>query len=47
LALTRLALVTPRSPRTFHVCLWTFTVSEAWAWGRDERVERIAESTPG
>ena len=20
----------------FHVCLWTFTMTEAWAWGRDE-----------
>jgi hypothetical protein len=20
----------------FHVCLWTFTITEAWAWGRDE-----------
>ena len=19
----------------FHVCLWTFTMTEAWAWGRD------------
>ena len=19
----------------FHVCLWTFTLTEAWAWGRD------------
>jgi hypothetical protein len=21
----------------FHVCLWTFTLTEAWAWGRDEQ----------
>jgi hypothetical protein len=21
---------------SFHVCLWTFTMTEAWAWGRDE-----------
>ena len=20
----------------FHACLWTFTLTEAWAWGRDE-----------
>jgi hypothetical protein len=20
----------------FHVCLWTFTMTEAWAWGRAE-----------
>ena len=20
----------------FHVCLWTFTLTEAWAWGRKE-----------
>jgi hypothetical protein len=20
----------------FHVCLWTFTMTEAWAWGRGE-----------
>jgi hypothetical protein len=20
----------------FHLCLWTFTLTEAWAWGRDE-----------
>jgi hypothetical protein len=20
----------------FHICLWTFTMTEAWAWGRDE-----------
>jgi hypothetical protein len=20
----------------FHVCLWTFTMTECWAWGRDE-----------
>jgi hypothetical protein len=26
----------------FHVCLWTFTMTEAWAWGRtaDELVDR-------
>ena len=26
----------------FHVCLWTFTLTEAWAWGRpaDELVDR-------
>lgn len=21
---------------SFHLCLWTFTMTEAWAWGRDE-----------
>jgi hypothetical protein len=28
----------------FHVCLWTFTMTEAWAWGRveDELVDRTA-----
>jgi hypothetical protein len=28
----------------FHVCLWTFTLTEAWAWGRsaDELVDRSA-----
>jgi len=28
----------------FHVCLWTFTMTEAWAWGRseDELVDRKA-----
>ena len=20
----------------FHLCLWTFTLTEVWAWGRDE-----------
>jgi hypothetical protein len=20
----------------FHICLWTYTLTEAWAWGRDE-----------
>src|SRR5262249_25467499 len=20
----------------FHLCLWTFTLTEAWAWGREE-----------
>ena len=20
----------------FHICLWTFTMTEAWAWGRSE-----------
>jgi hypothetical protein len=26
----------------FHVCLWTFTMTEAWAWGRqaEELVDR-------
>jgi hypothetical protein len=26
----------------FHICLWTFTLTEAWAWGRpaEERVDR-------
>jgi hypothetical protein len=26
----------------FHVCLWTFTLTEAWAWGRqqEELVDR-------
>ena len=28
----------------FHVCLWTFTMTEAWAWSRsaDEWVDRSA-----
>jgi hypothetical protein len=28
----------------FHVCLWTFTMTEAWAWTRpgDEPVDRSA-----
>jgi hypothetical protein len=28
----------------FHLCLWTFTMTEAWAWGReeDELVDRSA-----
>ena len=28
----------------FHICLWTFTMTEAWAWGRaeDELVDRRA-----
>src|SRR5512147_1500698 len=28
----------------FHICLWTFTMAEAWAWGReeDELVDRRA-----
>jgi DDE superfamily endonuclease len=28
----------------FHVCLWTFTMTEAWAWGRkdEELVDRTA-----
>ena len=28
----------------FHVCLWTFTMTEAWAWGRNEEelVDRSA-----
>jgi hypothetical protein len=28
----------------FHVCLWTFTLTEAWAWGRpaDDLVDRSA-----
>ena len=31
----------------FHVCLWTFTLTEAWAWGREdgELVDRSA--SPG
>jgi hypothetical protein len=24
----------PPSVGAFHVCLWTFTLTEAWAWGR-------------
>lgn len=24
------------SAGAFHVCLWTFTMTEAWAWGRDK-----------
>jgi hypothetical protein len=29
---------------TFHICLWTFTLTEAWAWGRQEEdlVDRSA-----
>jgi hypothetical protein len=35
----------------FHVCLWTFTLTEAWAWGRkaEDLVDRSAspwDSTP-
>jgi hypothetical protein len=28
----------------FHICLWTYTLTEAWAWGRkkDELVDRSA-----
>jgi hypothetical protein len=28
----------------FHICLWTFTMTEAWAWARkeDELVDRRA-----
>jgi DDE superfamily endonuclease len=28
----------------FHICLWTYTMTEAWAWGRDEEalVDRSA-----
>ena len=28
----------------FHICLWTFTLAEAWAWGRkeEELVDRWA-----
>jgi len=28
----------------FHVCLWTYTLTEAWAWGRAaaELVDRAA-----
>jgi hypothetical protein len=28
----------------FHICLWTFTLTEAWAWGRpaEELVDRSA-----
>lgn len=25
----------PASVGAFHLCLWTFTMTEAWAWGRD------------
>jgi hypothetical protein len=25
----------PASVGAFHICLWTFTMTEAWAWGRD------------
>jgi hypothetical protein len=25
----------PASVGAFHVCLWTFTMTEAWAWGQD------------
>jgi hypothetical protein len=30
--------------RAFHVCLWTFTMTEVWAWGRktEELVDRSA-----
>jgi hypothetical protein len=29
---------------SFHVCLWTYTLTEAWAWGREEEdlVDRTA-----
>jgi hypothetical protein len=29
---------------TFHICLWTYTMTEAWAWGRkeEELVDRSA-----
>ena len=27
----------------FHVCLWTFTMTEAWAWGRQDE-ELVARS---
>jgi hypothetical protein len=26
----------------FHLCLWTYTMTEAWAWGRDDLVDRSA-----
>ena len=28
----------------FHICLWTYTMTEAWAWGRgeEELVDRSA-----
>lgn len=26
----------------FHLCLWTYTMTEAWAWGRDDLVDRAA-----
>jgi hypothetical protein len=26
----------PASVGAFHVCLWTFTMTEAWAWGRGQ-----------
>jgi hypothetical protein len=31
-----------RAGRAFHICLWTFTMTEAWAWSRkaDELVDR-------
>ena len=34
----------PASVGAFHVCLWTFTMTEAWAWGRkeEELVDRSA-----
>ncbi|HJZ58773.1 MAG TPA: transposase, partial [Gemmataceae bacterium] len=25
----------------FHICLWAYTLTEAWAWGRS--VERVAD----
>ena len=29
---------------SFHLCLWTFTMTEAWAWGRkaEDPVDRSA-----
>ena len=27
----------------FHICLWTFTMTEAWAWGRSE--EELVDRT--
>ena len=30
----------------FHVCLWTFTMTEAWAWGRTAGPLGLAVATP-
>jgi len=27
----------PASVGAFHLCFWTFTLTECWAWGRDEK----------
>ena len=34
-ALTQQVRRVPASAGAFHVCLWAFTMTEAWAWERD------------